>query len=103
MFACLSATPYYGRLTVFSQGGWLEARESGNVDRGLPSANTASETHAFAAAPTVRANIESWAAAVLGETPYRFSAAEILDSTRVLEAVVWSSRNGSAEVALDTL
>lgn len=106
---CLSATPYYGRLTVFSQDGWLEARESGNVDRGRPSELVVCDkygertTRTFAAAPTVRANLDSWAAAVLGETPYRFSAAEILDNAKVLEGVVLSSRNGSAEVSLDTL
>ena len=51
----------------------------------------------------VRANIESWAAAVSGEAPYRFSPDEIMDNARILEGVVWSSRNGSAEVALDAL
>jgi predicted dehydrogenase len=108
-FTCLSATPYYGRLTVFSQEGWIEARESGNVDRGLPSELVICDkqgeraTRTFAAAPTVRANIESWAAAVSGEAPYRFSPDEIMDNARILEGVVWSSRNGSAEVALDAL
>jgi predicted dehydrogenase len=109
MFACLSATHYYGRLTVFSERGWLEVRESGNIDRGSPSelvvCNERGErrTQKFAAAPTVRANIDSWAATVQGEAPYRFSAVEILDNARVLEGVVWSSRNRSAEIALDIL
>jgi hypothetical protein len=81
-FACLSATPYYGRLTAFSQDGWLEARESGNVDRGLPSELVVCDkqgecaTRTFAAAPTVRANLKSWAAAVLDEAPNRFNPAE---------------------------
>ncbi len=63
-FTCLSATPYYGRLTVFSQDGWLEARERDNVDRGAPSELVVCDkqgertTRMFAAAPTVRANIE---------------------------------------------
>ena len=69
-FACLSATPYYGRLTAFSQDGWLEVRESANVDRGQPSELVVCDKQGrrtakmFAAAPTVRANIESWAAAL---------------------------------------
>jgi predicted dehydrogenase len=107
--ACLSATPYYGRLTVFSRDGWLEVRENGNVDRGLPSELIVCDkqgertTKVFPAAPTVRANIESWAAAVGGDAPYRFSAAEILDNARIFEGAVSSSRNGSAEIALETL
>ncbi len=106
-FTCLSVTPYYGRLTAFSQGGWIEVRESGNVDRGLPSELVVCDKQGertmrtLAAAPTVRANIDSWAAAVLNEAPYRFSAAEILDNAKVLEGVVWSSRNDSADVLLD--
>jgi predicted dehydrogenase len=109
VISCISATPYYGRLTAFSRHGWLEVRESGNVDRGMPSELVVSDKHGqrtskvFSAAPTVRANIEAWATALGGGSPYRFSASDIQDNARVFEGTVWSSRNGSAEIALDTL
>jgi len=81
MFACLSATPYYGRLNVFSERGWLEVWESGNIDRGLPSelavCNKRREETRLVGL-TVR-NIDSRAATVHGEAPYRFSAVEILE------------------------
>lgn len=107
--ACLSATPYYGRLTVFSEKGWLEARESGNVNSGRPSelvicdAKGERTIKSYATAPTVRANLEAWAAALGGATRYRITPDEILDNVRVLEGVVLSARNGSAEIALQAL
>lgn len=108
-FSCLSATPYYGRLTIFSREGWLEVRERANVDRGQPSElvvcdeQGARTEKTFPAAPTVRANLEAWAAAVAGEAPYRFTSAEILDNVRILEAVARSARDNSAEIALGAL
>lgn len=107
---CLSATPYYGRLTVFSEKGWMEVRENGNVDLGMPSdivicdARGVRTTKSFPAAPTVRANLEAWALAIrAGAANYRFTPTEILDNIRILEGVVLSSRSASAEIALDSL
>ena len=57
----------------------------------------------FAAAPTVRANLEAWAAALGGTARYRIAPDEILDNARILEGVVLSARNGSAEIALEPL
>lgn len=109
---CLSATPYYGRLTVFGEKGWVEVRENGNVDRGMPSeivicdARGERTMNSFPAAPTVRANLEAWALAIgggAGAANYRFTPTEILDNVRILEGVVLSSRNASAEIALGGL
>jgi predicted dehydrogenase len=109
---CLSATPYYGRLTVFGEKGWLEVRENGNVDLGMPSeivvcdAQGGRTIKSFPAAPTVRANLEAWALAIgdrAGAANYRFTPTEILDNIRILEGVVLSSRSASSEIALDSL
>ncbi len=106
---CLSATPYYGRLTVFSEKGWVEVRENGNVDLGMPSefvicdARGERTIKSFPAAPTVRANLEAWALAIgggAGAANYRFTPTEILDNIRILEGVVLSSRSASSEIAL---
>lgn len=94
---CLSATPYYGRLTAFGTHGWMEAREGGNVDEGQPTELVACDHEGrrtstlLPATQNVRANLESWARAVRGGGAYRFSAEEILDNVRVLEAVAASA------------
>jgi hypothetical protein len=103
---CLSSTPFHGRMTFFGSEGWIEIRENGNVDKGLPSdltrcdATTARVTRSYAPANTVRANFEAWAAAVAGEAPYRFSRDELLDNVRILDAVVRSSQQGGELMTL---
>ena len=109
---CLSATPYYGRLTVFGEKGWVEVRENGNVDLGMPSeivicdARRVRTTQSVRAASTVRANLEAWASAIAGgagAAKSRFTPTEILDNIRILEGVVLSSQSASTEIALDSL
>ncbi|MBN8920157.1 MAG: Gfo/Idh/MocA family oxidoreductase, partial [Rhizobiales bacterium] len=75
---CLSATPFYGRFTVYGDSGWVEVQEGGNVDKGLPSIlthtpSTAGERHVarYEPANTVLANFEAWADAVEGRAAYR--------------------------------
>lgn len=103
---CLSSTPFHGRMTFFGSDGWIEVKENGNVDKGLPSdltrcdATTARTTRSYVPANTVRANFEAWAAAVAGEAPYRFSRDELLDNVRILDAVVQSSQQGGELVML---
>ena len=102
----LASTPYYGRLTVFGAAGWAEVRESANVDKELPSELVVSDatgkrtTQSFPAAPTVRANLEAWAAAIAGKAPYRYTREQLLDNVRVLDAVARSAREGGALVTL---
>lgn len=94
---CLSSTPFHGRMSFFGSGGWVEVKENGNVDKGLPSdlthCNAALERSVRSYAPinTVRSNFEAWAAAIAGEAPYRFTRDQILDNIRVLDAVVRSA------------
>jgi predicted dehydrogenase len=103
---CLSATPYHGRLTVFGTRGWVEVKENGNVDKGLPSDVVTADavgrrtTSSYAATNTVLANFDSWAKAVAGGGTYRFTPEQILDNVRILEAVTISSANGSRPVRL---
>lgn len=102
----LASTPYYGRLTVFGSQGWAEAREGANVDKELPSELVVSDAsgkrtaRSFPAAQTVRSNLESWAKAVAGKAPYRYTREQILDNVRVLDAVVRSSKAGGTLIAL---
>jgi predicted dehydrogenase len=97
---CLSSTPFHGRMSFFGSDGWVEVKENGNVDKGLPSdlthCNAALERHTRSYLPvnTVRRNFEAWAAAIAGQTPYRFTRAQILNNIRVLDAVVRSAASG---------
>ncbi|MCL4801813.1 MAG: Gfo/Idh/MocA family oxidoreductase [Burkholderiales bacterium] len=94
---CLSATPFHGHLAVFGTDGWIEVRENANVDKRQPSdlvhcdAAGARKASSFAAIDTVRLNLESWARAVAGEAPYRYTREQLLDNVRVLDAVVRSA------------
>jgi predicted dehydrogenase len=104
---CLSATPFYGRFTVYGDKGWVEVQEGGNVDKGLPSVLTvcgstggARSVQAFEPANTVLANLEAWADAAEGRAPYRFTPEELLANVQVLESVVRSAAAGGASVAI---
>jgi predicted dehydrogenase len=104
---CLSATPFYGRFTVYGDKGWVEVQESGNVDKGLPSVltfcpSTAGErtVRRFEPANTVLANFEAWADAIEGRAAYRFTPAELLANVQILEAVILSAKRGGEPVAV---
>jgi predicted dehydrogenase len=100
-FTSLSATPFYGRFTVYGDNGWVELVSVANVDQGKPTifihgdANGRSQKE-FEAIDTVRLNFDAWADAVEGRAPYRFTRDELIENIRLFEAIVLSSRNGGA-------
>jgi predicted dehydrogenase len=104
---CLSATPFYGRFTVYGEKGWVEVQESGNVDKGLPSVltfcgSTAGErkvTH-YQPANTVLANFNAWADAIEGRAPYRFTPEELLWNVQVLESTIASAESAGNPITL---
>ena len=103
---CLSSTPFHGRLAVYGTRGWIEVRENGNVDKGLPAdvvradAQGHRTTTSYAAVNTVLANLESWAQAASGRGSYRFTPEQLLDNIRILEAIVTSAAQGSKRILL---
>jgi predicted dehydrogenase len=103
---CLSTTPYHGRITIFGNLGWMEVKENGNVDWGLPSELTITNSEAkrtyktFPATNVVLKNFDSWARAIQGKEIYRYTNNEIYNNIRVLEAIVFSSNNDSKLVHL---
>lgn len=96
---CLSATPFYGRFTVYGDKGWVQVEEAANVDKGMPSTltlclgNAAPRTRSFGATNTVRRNFEAWADAIEGHARYRFTPEQLQANVTVLEAVVRSAAN----------
>ena len=98
-FTSLSITPFYGRLTCYGDKGWVEILSEANVDRGKPTylihTNSSGRHQSqFEATDTVTQNFESWADAVEGRAPYRFTDTEMVENIRLLEAIVRSSQNG---------
>ena len=104
---CLSTTPFHGRITVFGSLGWIEVKENGNVDWGLPSELTITNSEAkrnhqvFPATNVVLKNFDSWAAAILGKGVYRYTNDQIIDNIKVLEAIVESSNQQSKLIQLN--
>lgn len=103
----LSCTPYYGRVTVFGDRGWIEIVSEGNVDQGKPTIVTVCtgtkeprQVTVHYPADTVTANFEAWAAAVAGEKPYRFTPAQLLDNIKLFEAIVMSASKDGVVVRL---
>jgi predicted dehydrogenase len=97
----IATTPFYSRISVFGDAGWVEARESSNVDVPEPALLTwrgmdnEIHTRTYAHSDTVRANAEQWAGAALGIDTYRFDDEQLLHNVEILEAVVRSARDGA--------
>lgn len=97
------ATPFIGRLMVIGSTGWTEIR-----DRSHPESPSGWDvTHARRGEPLayefvaphspVRANLESFAAAVRGEQPYPIPRAEMLATVAAFEAITRSAASGAVE------
>jgi predicted dehydrogenase len=103
---CLSTPPFYARFTLICDKGWVEVQEGGNVDQGIPSsfvhcnADGSRETRSYSHVNTVRMNFEAWADAIEGYAPYRFSAGELLDNIRILDALVRSAAADGKPISL---
>lgn len=102
----LSVTPFHGRIAVFGDKGWVEIVSEGNVDQGLPTRLThcggtgvPRTERLYEATDAVLANFEAWADAVAGSGTYPFTAGELVDNIRLLEAIVESSERGGDAVA----
>lgn len=98
--AAISATPYYGRFTVFGNRMWIEARDTAHPQNGgetlLVSCGTDGKqnTQTFGPRNTVRANLHEWADAISGKGTYRFSERELIENVAILEAIAKSASDG---------
>jgi predicted dehydrogenase len=106
MFSALSCSPFYGRFTAYGDAGWVEIVSEANVDWGQPEHLIYSkqpgkrEHREFGAEDAVIKNLVAWADANAGIAPYRFTPAHLIDNTRIFEAIVASSQQNGAPVAL---
>jgi len=89
----ISATPYYGRFTVFGSEGWAEAREEEHPELPVPNRLTfrprEGETTVTEFEPfdIVRANFEAFADAAEGRAAYPITTEEMIHNAAILDAV----------------
>lgn len=101
--AAISATPYYGRFTVFGDDMWVEARDDSHPQRGGKThlitcgKDEVQHTETFPPLDPVRANLEAWADAVEGRSEYRFTNEQRVQNVAVLEAISKSVDSGQWE------
>ena len=95
----ISATPYYGRFSVFGDQKWIEARDTAHPQHGgevhLVSCDLSGEQRTETLAPRdpVKANLEEWAASVAGQATYRFTNEQLVENVAILEAIGQSVKN----------
>lgn len=96
----ISATPYYGRYSVFGEKLWVEARDDAHPQEGgrtrliTCGPDGVQHSQTFEPKDPVRANIEEWADAVAGNGNYRFTDEERVGNVALLEAIAKSVEGG---------
>lgn len=101
--AAISATPYYGRFTVFGNEKWVEARDDAHPQHGGKThlitcgKDEVQHSETFPPRDPVRANLEAWADAVEGRSEYRFTNAQRVQNVAILEAIAKSVSSGNWE------
>ncbi|MGQ0652846.1 MAG: Gfo/Idh/MocA family protein [Betaproteobacteria bacterium] len=100
--ACL-ATPFDGRFAVYCSKGWVEVRDKAHPE--APEGWTLTKTvrggerevKEFKPAKAVLANLEAFAEAATGGTPYPVPQAEMIANVSALEAIFKSAASGKVE------
>ena len=100
--ACL-ATPFDGRFAVYGSKGWAEVRDKTHPEapEGWTLTTTirgaGKEVKEFKPAKAVLANLEAFAEAALGGTPYPVPQGEMIANVSALEAIFKSAQSGKVE------
>ena len=98
--AAISATPYYGRFSVFGDKLWVEARDTAHPQEGgetqivMCGPDGKQSTQTYPPRNAVKANLHEWADAVLGHGEYRFTDEQLIGNVAVLEAIAQSVEKG---------
>lgn len=99
----IGPTPYYQRITLFGDEGWVEHRETAHIadpDPALVAWRGLDEeiwSRTFDPIDQVRANLEAWAASVADGADYKFTDRQKLHNVEILEAIVKSTQSGVTE------
>ena len=91
----IGVTPIFQRLHVFGTEGWAEIRNGRRLEFSpLKGESTVSD---FPPADLLRCQLESFAAAILGDKPYPVSPEDAVAGVAALEAMMRSAANGAVE------
>jgi predicted dehydrogenase len=97
------ATPFVSRFAVFGTKGWIDIRDKAHVEKPegwvITSAYTGTpiETYEVAPAEPVLDNLNAFAAAVRGGTPYPITGEDMVNNIGLLEAIIRSAKTGGVE------
>ena len=100
-FSAILATPPFIRFHVFGADAGVEVRNSDHPDSAesvaelvLTQTGRPPSVERYDWTDTVVANLEAFASAIEGESPYPFTAEEIVHNIEVLEAIIASAESG---------
>jgi predicted dehydrogenase len=103
MITAILATPFVGRVALYGSKGWIEIRDRTHPEQPTGWDVTTVHRGAVPAAsfwpphPAVRDNLEAFAAAIEGGTPYPITLAEMTANVRTFEAITRSVASGRIE------
>jgi len=93
--------PFVSRFAVYGSKGWVEIRDKTHVEAptgwlvlSSDPATGLTRVEEVAPAEAVLSNLEAFAAAVRGESPYPIAVSDMVSNTRLLEAMGVSARTG---------
>lgn len=99
----IGPTPYYQRISLFGDTGWVEHTETAHIADPDPALVTwrgmdeEIHTRTFNPIDQVRANLEAWGAAVEDGAGYKFTDAQKRHNVEILEAIVRSTESERTE------
>jgi predicted dehydrogenase len=101
MISAILATPFEGRFAVYGTRGWIEIRDKSHPENPTGWTMTRQiggkerESIDYPARSGVRANLEAFAAAALGETSYPMPQQQMIDNIAALEAIFKSAKTNA--------
>jgi predicted dehydrogenase len=107
LISAVLATPFDGRFAIYGNKGWAEVRDKAHPE--APEGWTLTKTirgkdkqvHDFPAAKAVLANLEAFADAAAGRTPYPVPQEQMIANVSALEAVFRSVKSGTVEAVVN--
>ncbi|MBY0269222.1 MAG: Gfo/Idh/MocA family oxidoreductase [Burkholderiales bacterium] len=101
LISAILATPFEGRFAVYCNKGWIEVRDKTHPEapEGWVLTKTLrggrKEVREFPPAPNVLANLEAFADAAEGRTPYPVPQSQMIANISALEAIFKSASSGA--------
>jgi predicted dehydrogenase len=100
LISAILATPFSGRFAVYGSKGWIDIRDNAHPENSqgwtmrIARRGLAEELISFPSHPSVRDNLEAFAASILSGVTYPIPTEEMAANVSILEAVVDSTRSG---------